>query len=108
MLTELPAEIMPAVEWLRKNVKPPEDRRVHVSYRQGAHCIFTATQCCPFGLIPSLANQHPWPLNESIRRVTGLSFGHINAFTADWWDKLPVLEARAAVDLIWPVEGAAK
>lgn len=107
MKLQIPEKAMPVVYVLRRDVrKPPKSkmvedcidgkgkgwlRKLHSS--NGGVCIH-----CPMGLHPYSWNPTPYNWRQFGRQA---SFDSVRAF-AEWWDGLPIEQARKAVDLIWP------
>ena len=101
-MTPIPAEAMPVVEVLRRDVPRPTD----IPYLNlNCGCLRWLNGCCPMGLHPKGIVRTP---------VTGYAFanglecnsGEVQAFVR-WWDWLSNEDTQEAVDAIWPpVEGS--
>lgn len=105
----IPEKAMPVVLVLRRDVRKPakskliEDcidgkgkgwlRKLHSG--DGGVCIH-----CPMGLHSYSWNPNPCNWRQ-FGRQGSVPNGSVRAF-AEWWDGLPIEQARKAVDIIWP------
>lgn len=95
---QIPAEAMPVVLVLRKDVVRPDPHEL-VTTRLFINKTRWGERC-PMGLHPRSRNPAPdcksqFPISK---RITALS---IESFYG-WWDDLKLEDAKQAVDLIWP------
>lgn len=100
---QIPAEAMPVVRILRKDVARPNPDKLTYTF-DGPRWIDEFSETCPMGLHPKSLN--PVPLN-SLEFVGSKRCDNeqVESFYC-WWDSLPLPEAKQFVDLIWPVGGS--
>ncbi len=101
-MIEIPQDAMPVVEVLRQEVKRPEgpitrEIRAFGSTVWMANCIGGK---CPLGWRKEATRAIPIAAYEMGIDMDAVS---CRIFT-DWWDNLTLVQAKDAVDLIWPEE----
>jgi len=101
----IPKEAMPAVEFLRREVRrpagPPSSYARFCAEFNGSGFGSYAAMCCPFGLHRNASSSIPTP-HEAARRH-GLSIDAVRSFMI-WWDAEASIDGRAAMDAVWPPE----
>lgn len=106
-MTPIPAEAMPVVEILRRDVPRPRELPTsrtlaptndHLRWYGGRSPNRWTSRCCPMGLHPAAGL--PTPRCDDEFPASSLA---IFAF-AEWWDSLEDADAVAAVEAVWGPE----
>jgi hypothetical protein len=111
-MNPIPAEAMPVVEVLRRDVQKPlklprffrGERSLRWQKRRWYEIILREepTYYCPMGLHPDA--HYPRPVDARTFTLT-VTDAQVKAFFR-WWDNLDEKDAAEAVDAIWPRKAA--
>ena len=98
---EIPAEAMPVVLILRREVPRPTAPLSVATFstRNGPQFPRFACGKCPLGLLPYAAG--PMPGARGFPKTSPLFNSDATIAFLNWWDFLTLDQAREAVDLIW-------
>ena len=98
----IPAEAMPVVEILRRDVPRPTTLPVPCGVRGRLAWIKKRDwHCCAMGLPRNATSLFPGTANSFGYENEGITDANVEAF-ADWFDEQ--VDAQALLDAIWPTE----
>ena len=100
----IPKAAMPVARALRRDVKRPAKARLRSRFYDAAPRFFDGDNC-PMGRHPKSSVAAPLRGYQFAGGEVGNAAVRTFAF---WWDSLTIVEARAAIDLIWPKKGRRK